>query len=157
MKAFAAEVQVADGPDDAGEMFERPGKPSDPFKSPFPNEQAARAGNNGALPPDLSPIAKARAGAGFRGSLGRIYLVNTLGGAAGVFLGAFVLVPGLGVSGSLAVAALANLLVGAVARAWSRDAPAPASADRVSLANSSRSSSGTKQSGSPHIESKPPT
>ena len=43
-------------------MFERPGRPSDAFKSPFPNEQAARAANNGALPPDLSLIVKAREG-----------------------------------------------------------------------------------------------
>src|SRR5262245_38151203 len=76
-----------------------------------------------------------RAGAGFHGSLGRIYLVNTLGGAAGVFLGAFVLVPGLGVSGSLAVTALGNLLVGAVARGWSRDAPAPAPAPPPAVAS----------------------
>jgi ubiquinol-cytochrome c reductase cytochrome c1 subunit len=62
VKAFAAEVQVEDGPNDAGEMFERPGRPSDRFKAPFPNEQAARAGNNGALPPDLSLMAKAREG-----------------------------------------------------------------------------------------------
>ncbi len=43
-------------------MFERPGRPSDRFKPPFANEQAARAANNGALPPDLSLIAKAREG-----------------------------------------------------------------------------------------------
>jgi ubiquinol-cytochrome c reductase cytochrome c1 subunit len=43
-------------------MFERPGKPSDHFKSPFPNDQAAKANNNGALPPDLSLITKAREG-----------------------------------------------------------------------------------------------
>jgi cytochrome c1 len=55
-------VQVADGPDDKGEMFQRPGRPSDPFRSPFTNEQQARAMNKGALPPDLSVIAKARPG-----------------------------------------------------------------------------------------------
>ena len=43
-----------------GEMFERPGRPADYFPSPFPNEQAARAANGGALPPDLSLITKAR-------------------------------------------------------------------------------------------------
>ncbi len=53
---------MKDGPNDDGEMFERPGRPSDRFRSPFPNEQAARAANNGALPPDLSVIVKARAG-----------------------------------------------------------------------------------------------
>ena len=62
VKAIAAEVEVQDGPDDEGEMFDRPGKPSDRFKSPFPNDNAARAANNGALPPDLSLIVKARLG-----------------------------------------------------------------------------------------------
>ena len=80
VKAFAAEVQVQDGPDDTGEMFERPGKPSDHFKSPVPNEQAARAGNNGALPPDLSLIAKARAGAGFLGYDGADYIHSLMTG-----------------------------------------------------------------------------
>jgi ubiquinol-cytochrome c reductase cytochrome c1 subunit len=80
VKAFAAEVQVEDGPNDAGEIFERPGRPSDFFKAPFPNEQAARAGNNGALPPDLSLIAKARAGAGFLGHDGADYLHSLMTG-----------------------------------------------------------------------------
>ncbi len=62
MRNIAAAVQVTDGPNDAGDMFERPGRPSDPFKAPFPNANAARAANNGALPPDLSLIVKARAG-----------------------------------------------------------------------------------------------
>ena len=43
-------------------MFERPAILSDRFAAPFPNEQAARAANNGAYPVDLSLIAKARAG-----------------------------------------------------------------------------------------------
>ena len=43
-------------------MFQRPGRPSDPIPGPFPNDQAARAANNGALPPDLSLIVKAREG-----------------------------------------------------------------------------------------------
>ena len=60
--AIAATVQIQDGPNDEGQMFERPGRPSDRFRSPFPNPQAARAANNGALPPDLSVIAKAREG-----------------------------------------------------------------------------------------------
>lgn len=60
VKAIAAEYNVQDGPDAEGEMFERPARPSDPFVSPFANEQAARASNNGAFPPDLSLIAKAR-------------------------------------------------------------------------------------------------
>lgn len=62
VKAIAAQYSVMDGPDDEGEMFERPGEPKDRFVSPYPNEQAARASNNGAYPPDLSLIAKARQG-----------------------------------------------------------------------------------------------
>jgi ubiquinol-cytochrome c reductase cytochrome c1 subunit len=62
VKAIAATYQVTDGPNDQGEMYQRPGRPSDPFVPPFPNDQAARAANNGALPPDLSMIVKAREG-----------------------------------------------------------------------------------------------
>lgn len=62
IKAIAAEAMVTDGPDDEGNMFERPGRPSDRFKSPFANEQAARFANNGALPPDFSLIVRSRAG-----------------------------------------------------------------------------------------------
>jgi ubiquinol-cytochrome c reductase cytochrome c1 subunit len=62
VKGFAAQFQVTDGPNDQGQMFERPARPSDRFVSPFPNDQAARAANNGALPPDLSLITKAREG-----------------------------------------------------------------------------------------------
>jgi len=62
VKGIAAQVQVADGPNDGGEMFQRPGRPADPIPGPFPNDQAARAANNGALPPDLSMITKARDG-----------------------------------------------------------------------------------------------
>jgi ubiquinol-cytochrome c reductase cytochrome b/c1 subunit len=58
--ALAAEYKIKDGPNDQGEMFERPGRPADYFPSPFPNEQAARAANGGAAPPDLSLITKAR-------------------------------------------------------------------------------------------------
>jgi ubiquinol-cytochrome c reductase cytochrome c1 subunit len=61
VKAFAAGVEVDDGPNDDGDMFKRPGRPTDKFKTPFANEPAARAANNGALPPDLSLIIKARA------------------------------------------------------------------------------------------------
>lgn len=62
VKAVAAEYTVMDGPNDEGEMFRRPARPSDAFVSPYPNEQAARAVNNGAYPYDLSLMAKARAG-----------------------------------------------------------------------------------------------
>lgn len=60
VKAMAAGYSVVDGPNDEGEMFERPGLPSDRFVSPFPNEKAARAANGGAYPPDLSLMVKAR-------------------------------------------------------------------------------------------------
>lgn len=62
VKNTAAEYNVTDGPDDSGEMFERAALPSDHFVAPFPNEQAAKAANGGALPPDLSLITKARHG-----------------------------------------------------------------------------------------------
>jgi ubiquinol-cytochrome c reductase cytochrome b/c1 subunit len=58
--SLASEYKVKDGPNDKGEMFERPGRPADYFPSPFPNEQAARVVNGGAAPPDLSLITKAR-------------------------------------------------------------------------------------------------
>lgn len=61
VRALAAEYEVTDGPDSFGEMFTRPAIPSDTFPSPFPNDEAAAAANNGAAPPDLSLIAKARA------------------------------------------------------------------------------------------------
>eukprot|EP00250_Pteridium_aquilinum_P026428 c32997_g1_i1 orf=182-1120(+) len=60
VKAVAAETEVEDGPNDEGEMYTRPGKLSDRFPSPYPNEQAARFANGGAYPPDLSLITKAR-------------------------------------------------------------------------------------------------
>jgi len=62
VKGIAATYQVTDGPNDEGQMFQRPGRPSDPIPGPFANDQAARAANNGALPPDLSLIVKARPG-----------------------------------------------------------------------------------------------
>ena len=61
VKAIATEYEITDGPDEEGEMFQRPGQASDHFPAPFANDNAARASNNGALPPDLSLIAKARA------------------------------------------------------------------------------------------------
>jgi ubiquinol-cytochrome c reductase cytochrome b/c1 subunit len=59
-KQVASEYQITDGPNDAGDMFQRPGRLSDHWPAPFPNDNAARASNGGALPPDLSVIAKAR-------------------------------------------------------------------------------------------------
>ncbi|XP_061728043.1 uncharacterized protein LOC133533106 [Cydia pomonella] len=61
-KAEAAEVMVRDGPDETGEFFERPGRLSDYFPSPYPNENAARYANNGSYPPDLSLIVLGRHG-----------------------------------------------------------------------------------------------
>eukprot|EP00186_Timspurckia_oligopyrenoides_P004082 CAMPEP_0182441402 /NCGR_PEP_ID=MMETSP1172-20130603/362_1 /TAXON_ID=708627 /ORGANISM="Timspurckia oligopyrenoides, Strain CCMP3278" /LENGTH=269 /DNA_ID=CAMNT_0024635653 /DNA_START=66 /DNA_END=875 /DNA_ORIENTATION=- len=63
-KQLAMEADVEDGPNDEGEMYTRPGKLSDYFPAPYPNEAAARYANNGALPPDLSLITKARHGGG---------------------------------------------------------------------------------------------
>ena len=60
VQALAAEYKIKDGPNDAGDMFERPGRPADRFPAPFPNEQAAAAANGGKAPPDLSLMAKAR-------------------------------------------------------------------------------------------------
>ena len=59
-KIVAEEFRINDGPNERGEMFERLGRLSDSIPSPDPNEQTARARFNGALPPDLSVIAKAR-------------------------------------------------------------------------------------------------
>ena len=60
VRALAAEYKVKDGPNEAGDMFERPGRPADTFPPPFPNENAAAAANGGKAPPDLSVMAKAR-------------------------------------------------------------------------------------------------
>ena len=60
VKALASEYEVKDGPNDEGEMFDRPAKLTDMIPGPYPNEKAARAANNGAYPLDLSLIIKAR-------------------------------------------------------------------------------------------------
>jgi len=62
VKEIAAEFEVEDGPNDDGEMYLRPARPSDRFVPPYANEKASRAANNGAFPPDLSLMAKARKG-----------------------------------------------------------------------------------------------
>jgi len=59
-KEMAADNEVVDGPDDTGEMFDRPAKLSDPLPRPYANEEGARYANGGAYPPDLSLITKAR-------------------------------------------------------------------------------------------------
>lgn len=76
VKAFAAQYEVQNqDPNEDGEMFMRPATPADRFVSPFPNEQAARAANGGAYPPDLSLIVKARTG-------GANYIYSLLSGYA---------------------------------------------------------------------------
>ena len=62
LRQFSCDVQieVEDGPNDEGEMYERAGKLSDPLPRPYANEEAARYANGGAYPPDLSLITKAR-------------------------------------------------------------------------------------------------
>ncbi len=59
VKALAASYQIEDGPNEQGQMFKRPGRPSDHFPPPFPNPEAAKA-VFGAAPPDMSDLAKAR-------------------------------------------------------------------------------------------------
>jgi len=58
--ALAKSFEVADGFDDTGEVFVRPGKLADKFPKPYPNAETARFANGGAIPPDLSLIVKMR-------------------------------------------------------------------------------------------------
>jgi len=58
--AIAAGYTVKDGPNEKGDMFDRPARPADYMPSTFKNEQEARFVNNGLLPPDMSVLAKAR-------------------------------------------------------------------------------------------------
>ena len=60
VKTFAANYEVQDGPNAEGEMYTRKAVPSDHFPSPYANHEAAAASNNGAAPPDMSLLAKAR-------------------------------------------------------------------------------------------------
>jgi ubiquinol-cytochrome c reductase cytochrome b/c1 subunit len=60
VEAIAAEYKVKDAPNDQGDVNDRAARPADHFPAPFPNEQAARAANGGAYPPDMSVLAKAR-------------------------------------------------------------------------------------------------
>ncbi len=81
VKALAATFTVHDGPNDKGDMFDRPGRASDAFPWNFPNDEAAKAANGGALPPDLSLITKAREG--WHGTFNQ--LVNGIGGPQYVY------------------------------------------------------------------------
>ena len=60
IKAYAAAKQVPGIDPNTGEANMRPGLPTDYFPSPYPNNVAAAAANNNAIPPDLSLITKAR-------------------------------------------------------------------------------------------------
>ncbi|CCG07781.1 cytochrome c1 [Pararhodospirillum photometricum] len=75
VKDIAARYQVKDGPDDNGEMFDRPATPADHFVGPFANDKIAAMINGGAVPPDLSLMTKAR-------KQGPDYVYNLLHGFA---------------------------------------------------------------------------
>ena len=80
-----------------------------------------------------------RAGVDTRAGFGRLYLLNTLGGAAGVLLATYVLLPSLGVRATLVAAAACSLFAGGLARRWAREiGPLPpgarAAADRAAAA-----------------------
>ncbi|OXE35888.1 MAG: cytochrome c1 [Phenylobacterium zucineum] len=62
VKSIAKDYQINDIDSETGDVVKRPGTSADRFPNPFPNEPAARASNGGALPPDLSDMAKAREG-----------------------------------------------------------------------------------------------
>ena len=70
---IGADYEIVDGPNDEGEMFDRDALPSDKFVGPYENDKIARLANNGAYPPDLSLIVKARAN-------GADYLYSLLNG-----------------------------------------------------------------------------
>jgi len=61
-KAEAKRAVIRDGPDDTGEMFDRPGRPADYLPPPYPNDQKAAYANNGKVPPNLGVINFARDG-----------------------------------------------------------------------------------------------
>ncbi len=60
VRALAAEIEVADIDTETGEAIMRPATAADRFPNPYPNRTAAAAANGGAMPPDLSVMAKAR-------------------------------------------------------------------------------------------------
>ena len=83
---MAEEVEYEDGPNDQGEMFQRPGKLSDYMPPPYPNEEAARASNGGALPPDLSLIVKARHGGPVSAPLAHVVVNLLIAGHKGLYI-----------------------------------------------------------------------
>jgi len=62
VKAIAADYQIPDIDSDTGEAIKRPGTSADYFPNPYANPTAGKAANGGALPPDMSLLAKAREG-----------------------------------------------------------------------------------------------
>jgi cytochrome c1 len=62
VRAIASAVTISDIDPNSGQITDRPGRISDRFRRPFPNEIAARASNGGAYPVDLSVITSARHG-----------------------------------------------------------------------------------------------
>jgi ubiquinol-cytochrome c reductase cytochrome c1 subunit len=81
VKVLAKEYKYNAEPDENGDVKERDGLPSDHFKAPYSNEQAARAGNGGALPPDLSLITRSRPG--WYGTFNQLW--NGIGGSQYVY------------------------------------------------------------------------
>jgi ubiquinol-cytochrome c reductase cytochrome c1 subunit len=81
VKALAATYTVKDGPNADGDMFERPGLPSDRIPAIYANEQASRVANNGAYPPDMSLLTKARPG--WYGTFNQLW--NGIGGPQYVY------------------------------------------------------------------------
>jgi ubiquinol-cytochrome c reductase cytochrome c1 subunit len=80
-KVLAAEATIMAEPDSNGDVKERPRLLSDPMPAPYANEQAARAANGGAYPPDLSLITKSRAG--WYGTFNQLW--NGIGGPQYVY------------------------------------------------------------------------
>jgi ubiquinol-cytochrome c reductase cytochrome c1 subunit len=72
-KAIASSIKVPDVDPDTGDAIQRNATPADHFRNPYPNKEAAAAGNGGAAPPDLSVMARAREG-------GPAYIFNILTG-----------------------------------------------------------------------------
>jgi len=62
VREIAAAATITDVDPNSGQLTDRPGRISDRFRRPFPNQIAARASNGGAYPPDLSVITHARHG-----------------------------------------------------------------------------------------------
>lgn len=81
VKALAATYTVKDGPNADGEMFERPGLPSDRIPAPYANEEASKAANGGAYPPDMSLLTKSRPG--WYGTFNQLW--NGIGGPQYVY------------------------------------------------------------------------